>query len=194
MDYENVYYVSPDYGRNAPLPSRDHRPLVTSSLPGRVVAQPAATTVGWTSSPSAAPYQYPATNYYGPTAYPPASYYGPMLQPASSWTGYPVQPPYINPPVAPPNNLATILGGFGDVGTLANILAQAVAAFLPLPAAPNPQDGTNDGEAAMSAAVNSSNLIRYQSALALFAKRDQQILSLGSILRELFKRPGTVLG
>lgn len=193
MDYENVYYVSPDYGRNAPAVARDHRTLVTTPLPGRVVAQPAATTVGWTTSQPAAPYQYPAASYYGPTAYPAANFYGPNAYPASSWTGYPVQPPYINPPVPPPNNLATILGGFGDVGTLANILAQAVAAFLPLPAAPSPQDGTGDGDAAMSAAVNSSNLIRYQNALALYAKRDQQILSFGSILRELFKRPGTVL-
>jgi hypothetical protein len=190
MDYENVYYVSaPDYGRNAPLPSRDHR-LVASAPPARVLAP--ATTVGWTSSPTSTPYQYPAPNLYGPTAYP-AAY--PAGYPAANWTGYPVNPPYITPPVVgPPNNLATILGGFGDIGTLANILAQAVAAFLPLPASPTPQDGTGDGEAPIAAAVNSSNLIRYQNALALYAKRDQQILSLGSILRELFKRPGTVFG
>lgn len=187
MDYENVYYVSaPDYGRNAPLPGRDHR-VVAAAPPARVLT-PAATTVGWTSSPTSAPYQYPAPNLYGPTAYPAA--YAP-----ANWTGYPVNPPYIMPPVVgPPNNLATILGGFGDIGTLANILAQAVAAFLPLPASPTPQDGTGDGEATVAAAVNSSNLIRYQNALALYAKRDQQILSLGSILRELFKRPGTVFG
>jgi hypothetical protein len=106
-----------------------------------------------------------------------------------------MQPPYVTPPVAaPPSNLATILGGFGDIGTLANIIAQAFAAFLPLPSAPTPQDSTGDGDAATSAAVNSSNLIRYQNALALFARRDQQILTLGSVLKELFRRPGTVLG
>lgn len=146
------------------------------------------TNAAWTS-PSLQPYQYPPPSYYGPTAYP-----GTTWNPSLNW-GYPVQPPYIAPPVmAPPSNLATILGGFGDVGTLANIVAQAIAAFLPLPAAPNPQDNTSDGDAATSAAVNSSNLIRYQNALAMFARRDQQILTLGSVLKELFRRPGSVLG
>jgi len=110
----------------------------------------------------------------------------------NSWTGYPLQPPYIMPPVAPTSNLATILGGFGDLGSLASVIAQVVAALLPLPAAPTPQDiAEND---ASNAAVNSSNLIRYQNALALFARRDQQILTLGSVLKELLKRPGMVTG
>ena len=184
MDYENVYYVTDS--RNATPVTRDHRPVVTTSIPTRtVVAAPAATTVAWTGGPSAAPYQYPPTSYYGPSSMMPAS-----------WTGYPVQPPYVMPPVAPPNNLASILGGFGDIGTLANIVAQVFAALLPLPASPNPQDSTTSSESdpATNAAVNSSNLIRYQNALALFARRDQQILTLGSVLKELFKRPGTVVG
>ena len=42
--------------------------------------------------------------------------------------------------------------------------------------------------------MNSSNLIRYQNALAMFARRDQQILTLGSVLKELFKRPSVVMG
>jgi len=188
MDYDNIYYVD---GRNAtPIVSRDHRiwtnPAVASPVSTRVVT-PAGATVGWgpTGQSSTAPYQYPAPNYYGPTMYP---------NPGINW-GYPVQPPYVTPPVvAQPSNLATILGGFGDVGTLANIVAQAIAAFLPLPAAPNPQDNTGSEDAATSAAVNSSNLIRYQNALAMFARRDQQILTLGSVLKELFRRPGSVLG
>jgi hypothetical protein len=99
------------------------------------------------------------------------------------------------PVVAPPNNLASILGGFGDIGSLANIVAQAFAALLPLPAAPTPADGTGtDGDPATNASVNSSNLIRYQSALAQFARRDQQILTLGSVLKELFRRPCSVIG
>jgi hypothetical protein len=89
------------------------------------------------------------------------------------------------------SNLSTILGGFGDVGSLANIIAQVFAALLPLPVAPTPQD-SGDSDQATNAAVNSSNMIRYQNALALFARRDQQILTLGSVLKELFKRPGTV--
>jgi hypothetical protein len=98
------------------------------------------------------------------------------------------------PPVAPPSNLASILGGFGDIGSLANIIAQVFAALMPLPVSPNPQDSTTSGESdpATNAAVNSSNLIRYQNALALFARRDQQILTVGSVLKELFKRPGSV--
>jgi hypothetical protein len=97
------------------------------------------------------------------------------------------------PPVAAPSNLATILGGFGDIGSLANLVAQVFAALLPLPASPPPQEN-NDSDSATNAAVNSSNLIRYQNALALFARRDQQILTLGSVLKELFKRPCPVIG
>jgi len=190
MEYENVYYVD---GRNAtPATSRDHRiwtnPVSTAPVTTRVVT-PATTNVGWTSPVSSAPYQYPPPGYYGPTPYPNATW-----NPSVNW-GYPVQPPYVMPPVAaPPSNLATILGGFGDVGTLANIVAQAIAAFLPLPSAPNPQDATGSEDAASSAATNSSNLIRYQNALAMFARRDQQILTLGSVLKELFRRPSSVLG
>jgi hypothetical protein len=183
MDYENVYYVE---NRNATPVVVDHRTgqrvpvrsqIVTSAAPP--ASAPGAIAPAW--SQSAAPYQYPMPNYYGPTMMP------------NGWAGYPVNPPYVMPPVGPASNLATILGGFGDIGTLANIVAQAFAAFLPLPASPTPQDGS-DSDQATNAAVNSSNLIRYQNALALFARRDQQILTLGSILKELFKRPGTVIG
>jgi hypothetical protein len=181
MDYENVYYVD---SRNAGPVVVDHRTgqrlptgrttAVVSTVPA--AAPPAA--VSW--SQGSTPYQYPAPSYYGPTAIP------------NSWTGYPVNPPYILPPVSPASNLATILGGFGDLGTLANIAAQAFAAFLPLPVAPTPQDSLDAESQASNAATNSSNLIRYQNALALFARRDQQILTLGSVLKELFKRPGVI--
>jgi len=182
MDYEQVYYVTGDNsGRNATPVVVDHR--TGARLPTRTVATaPAAAVpaaVSW--APNTAPYQYGQPGFYGPTVMP------------NGWTGYPVQPPYIMPPVAPASNLATILGGFGDVGSLANIIAQVFAALLPLPAAPTPQDN-NDSDSAANAAVNSSNLIRYQNALALFARRDQQILTLGSVLKELFKRPGMVTG
>jgi hypothetical protein len=180
MDYENTFYVSAD-GRNATPVVVDHR--TGNRFPVRpppsvvTTVQPAAAPVSW--APNAAPYQYPQQSVYGPAVMP------------NSWTGYPLQPPYIMPPV-PSSNLASILGGFGDIGSLANIIAQAFAAFLPLPAAPTPQDALSDTDQATNAAVNSSNLIRYQSALALFARRDQQILTLGSVLKELFKRPGVM--
>jgi hypothetical protein len=186
MDYENVYYVE---NRNATPVVVDHRTGASGGIPVRIPPRVSAVTssagpASW--APTSAPYQYP---------YPNQGYYGPGVM--ANWTGYPVQPPYVVPPVAPPSNLASILGGFGDIGSLANIIAQAFAAFLPLPAAPTPQDATESGsgsDPATNAAVNSSNLIRYQSALALFARRDQQILTLGSVLKELFKRPGVVAG
>jgi hypothetical protein len=180
MDYENVYYVGPNDGwRNAPV-VMDHRraparstTIVTSAPPAALAPVASAPMM-----PATAPYQYPQQVWYPNN---------------SSWAGYPVQPQYVMPPVgAPGSNLATILGGFGDVGSLANIIAQVFAALLPLPSAPTPQDGNNDSDPATNAAVNSSNLIRYQNALALFARRDQQILTLGSVLKELFKRPGSV--
>jgi len=184
MDYEQVYYVTDD-GRNARAPvviDRTRAPSRTSVITS---APPGAALGTWTPS-AGMTYQYP-----------PASYYGPGMMPQvmpQSWVGYPTQPPYVVPPsVAPGSNLATILGGFGDMGTLANIVAQVFAALLPLPAAPTPQDNANsENGAASDAAINSSNLIRYQNALALFARRDQQILTLGSVLKELFKRPGVV--
>jgi len=181
MDYETVYYVD---GRNAVT---DHR--VGGRIPaGRTTlvstAPPAALAPNNTTwTPPGAVYQYPQ----------PGVYERPLAMPPNAW-GYPVNPPYVVPPVLPPSNLASILGGLGDIGSLASILAQVVAAFLPLPAAPTPQDNTDNDNVTVSAAVNSSNLIRYQSALALFARRDQQILTLGSVLKELFKRPGTVIG
>ncbi|HEU4729262.1 MAG TPA: hypothetical protein VFT22_15280 [Kofleriaceae bacterium] len=164
-------------GRNAAAvvdrrgPTIDHRMGST----GTRITRPAVVA----TTPSA-PYQYPAMGY---------------MPAATSWSGYPVYPPYVMPPqLTPTSNLASILGGFGDIGTLANILAQAFAAFLPLPAAPTPQDVNDSESASVAGAVNSSNLIRYQNALALFARRDQQILTLGSILKELFKRPGITVG
>ena len=180
MDYENVYYVTDTGGgRNANQPVVIER----TRVPGRThaITGPAGMNASVAWSPSGAVYQYPQTSYYSPTWLP------------ASWTGYPLQPPYAVPPVTPPNNLANILGGFGDVGSLANIVAQVLAALLPLPAAPNPVDQTNnENDPARNAEMNSANLIRYQNALALFARRDQQILTLGSVLKELFKRPGVV--
>lgn len=184
MDYENVVYLDNGGGyidgRNATRPvvishgTRGPRP--TAIVPAAAAAP--------STSMTAAPYQYPY-----PVSQP--AYYGPATMP-QGWAGYPMNPGYVFPPVAPPSNLASILGGFGDIGSLANIVAQAFAAFLPLPASPTPQDGTDNDSIAQNTLANSSNLIRYQNALAQFARRDQQILTLGSVLKELFKRPGLV--
>jgi hypothetical protein len=194
MDYE-TFYVTPDsIARNATV---DHRIPVTGrwGRPPTTVSQPTATMVtAPVPAGTSAVYQYPPTYPTAPTTYPP-----PWGQPGwnmAGWAPPGSMPSYVYPPIGvpPTSNLASILGGFGDLGSLANIAAQIFAAFLPLPAAPTPQDA-NDSDASVNAAVNSSNLIRYQNALALFARRDQQILTVGSVLKELLKRPGfAVLG
>ena len=179
MDYQDVYYVD---GRNATPVVMDHRGNTRLPSSTTVVSRgPAAGSfVPATATPM--PYQY-AQPSYGPAGYPSMAYPGAP----QSWAGYSLYPPYVTAP--PTNNLTSILGGFGDIGSLANIAAQVFAAFLPLPASPTPQDGEDQST---NASVNSSNLIRYQSALATFARRDQQILTLGSVIKELFKRPGVI--
>ena len=176
MDYEDVYYID---SRNAPAVV-DHRTRVPAGRP-TIVSTPRFPSAA--PAPSTVPYQYPAAQpaYYGPAVLP---------QGYNSFAGYPVNPPYVLPSqVTPTSNLASILGGVGDIGVLSNLVAQAVAAFLPLPNAPTPADSSGVEDQSANAAVNSSNLIRYQSALAQFARRDQQILALGSVLKELFRRP-----
>ena len=103
---------------------------------------------------------------------------------------YPPNPPYNYP--APSTNLTSILSGFGDIGTLSAIIAQVFAAVMPLPAAPTPAAGV-DSDPSQNASTNSSNLILYQEALAEHAKRDQQVLTIGSVLKELLKRPNGMI-
>ena len=94
-------------------------------------------------------------------AYPPASYPG---YPPASYPAYPqgsivVQRPrrFLDMPT-------------GEVLALA---AQAFAALQPLPAAPVALGKADD---------DVSNLITYQSALAIHAKRDEQLRTIGSLL------------
>lgn len=178
MDYDQMYvtsdgsFVTSD-GRNAPVVidrRRVPRPVPTTTL------QPAAPVAAVPMIAPAAPqYQY-------------APAWAQPMWAQQNWAqrGWGNAPGYVYPP--PTTNLGSILGGFGDLASLASIASQIFAAFLPLPAAPTPQDNSEDS--ASDAAVNSSNLIRYQNALAQFAKRDQQILTIGSVLKELLKRPG----
>lgn len=166
MEYEDVYYMNTD-GRNAT------RPVVITH--GARSPRPTAI----------APAPMVASNM-------PASYVYPQA-PMQSSIWYPTpNSSYVVPQVVPQSNLATILGGFGDLGTLVNIVAQAFAAFLPLPAAPDTHDSNDNDTIAQNTLANSVNLIRYQNALAQFARRDQQILTLGSVVKELLKRPGLV--
>ncbi len=67
---------------------------------------------------------------------------------------------------------------FGKVtpGQLVDLVAQIFAALIPLPGAPVATD---------SAATDVGNLILYQSALASYAKRDEQVRTLGNLVTKL---------
>jgi hypothetical protein len=73
------------------------------------------------------------------------------------------------------------LGGsslFGRVttGQLIDMVAQIFAALMPLPAAPNTTNET---------ATDVANLILYQGSLAQYAKRDEQVRTLGNLITKL---------
>ena len=74
--------------------------------------------------------------------------------------------------------LATGAGVFGrmSTGQVIDMVAQIFAALMPLPAAPNV---TNDSD------TDSGNTILYQSALAQYAKRDEQVRTLGNLIVKL---------
>jgi hypothetical protein len=181
MDYEDVFYTYD--GRNADrISARDHRRFVGRPAPVAVAAAPAAAPIA--AAPMvAAPVGAAMVPQYNYATFPNAW--------GTSMLGYPLNPPYVMPTQT---NLSSILGGFGDIGTLASIAAQIFAALMPLPNPPTPQDATdgNTQSTSHNAMINSANLIRYQSALADFARRDQQILTIGSVLKELLKRPGGI--
>ena len=61
-------------------------------------------------------------------------------------------------------------------GELVEIVAQILAAIMPLPGAPTAQG---------HAQTDVSNLITYQSALAIHAKRDEQLRTIGSLVGKL---------
>ncbi|HTR55001.1 MAG TPA: hypothetical protein VMJ10_30155 [Kofleriaceae bacterium] len=74
---------------------------------------------------------------------------------------------------------AAALGGlFGGMtgGQLVDLVAQIFAAVMPLPAAPT---ATGD------AATDVGNLGLYQTSLAQYAKRDEQIRTLGNLVTKL---------
>ena len=73
------------------------------------------------------------------------------------------------------------LGGSGvfgkmTTGQVIDMVAQIFAALMPLPAAPT---GTADAN------TDVGNLILYQGALAQYAKRDEQVRTLGNLVTKL---------
>jgi hypothetical protein len=77
---------------------------------------------------------------------------------------------------------AAALGGMGGLfggmtgGQLVDLVAQIFAAVMPLPASPT---ATSDPS------TDVPNLITYQGALAQYAKRDEQIRTLGNLVTKL---------
>ncbi|MBX3156806.1 MAG: hypothetical protein KF773_12440 [Deltaproteobacteria bacterium] len=80
---------------------------------------------------------------------------------------------YANPPMMSP---AANLFGNVSAAQLVDLVAQIFAALMPLPAAPT---------ATADTPTDISNLIVYQSALATYAKRDEQVRTLGNLVTRL---------
>ena len=76
----------------------------------------------------------------------------------------------------PQTALASNIFGKVTAGQLVDLVAQIFAALMPLPGAPVATD---------SAATDVGNLILYQSALASYAKRDEQVRTLGNLVTKL---------
>ena len=71
---------------------------------------------------------------------------------------------------------ASSLFGRMTTGQVVDLVAQIFAALMPLPAAPT---ATSD------AGTDVGNLILYQGALAQYAKRDEQVRTLGNLVTKL---------
>jgi hypothetical protein len=76
----------------------------------------------------------------------------------------------------PPQTAAATLLGKVTAGQLIDLVAQIFAALMPLPAAP---------VATADASTDVGNLILYQGALAQYAKRDEQVRTLGNLVTKL---------
>jgi hypothetical protein len=159
MDEYDVYYVD---GRNA---YRDPRT-------GRVMQG----NPPWMQQRSMMGPQHYGQNH--------GQHYGqsPMMGPHPYPQWGPQGPGYYGPGVPPPGIMAqqgplgsSLLGRI-STGQLIDLIAQVFAALNPLPAQPV---ATND------AATDVGNLILYQGSLASYAKKDEQIRTLGHLVGKL---------
>jgi len=98
---------------------------------------------------------------------PPRRVIGVGGQAATPWRPMPPQPIVVNPARPGIRDMPT--------GLLAEVAAQAFVAFQPLPQPPPPATDDMRG--------NLTNLIVYQTALAQYTKRNEQIRTLGYIAR-----------
>jgi hypothetical protein len=94
-------------------------------------------------------------------------------QPSRVYTQPQPQIIYAQPPQTA---LASNIFGKVTAGQLVDLVAQIFAALMPLPAAPVATD---------VAATDVGNLILYQGALASYAKRDEQVRTLGNLVTKL---------
>ncbi|MEP6990413.1 MAG: hypothetical protein ABJA80_05730 [bacterium] len=96
-------------------------------------------------------------------------------QQAQTYYAQPQQylPPYAQPQVALP---ASTLLGRVTTGQIIDLVAQIFAALMPLPAAPTATADTH---------TDVGNLMLYQGALAQYAKRDEQVRTLGNLVTKL---------
>jgi hypothetical protein len=96
-----------------------------------------------------------------------------QAQPRPVYVG--AQAPMIYTQPQPQSTAARVLGQL-TTGQIVDLVAQAFAALQSLPAAP---------AATKDAATDIGNLILFQNALALHAKRDEQVRTLGALIARL---------
>jgi hypothetical protein len=102
----------------------------------------------------------------------PPAYANPYANPYMN----PYANPYANPYMNPQQTLATSILGRVTTGQMIDLVAQIFAALMPLPGAPT---------ATADANTDVGNLILYQGALAQYAKRDEQVRTLGNLVTKL---------
>jgi hypothetical protein len=147
-EYAQIYWLDE---RNA---SRDHR------------TQGGGSPAGWRPVPP------PVVRPLAPPA--------PVAATAVPVVRYPAQQVMAQPVMAQPlvmHQPASLFGGL-TLGQIIELVAQALAAFQALPAAPVT---TSEVE------KDVGNLVLYQTALAQHAKRDEQFRTLGSLLSKVIR-------
>ena len=120
--------------------------------------------------PPGASYAPPGGSYV-----PPGASYAPPL------VAYvpPAPPVQATPPLPePPRPGINVSFRRMNVGAIVDVAAQAFASFAPLPAPPPPP--------IPPATFDPQNLVTYQTSLAQYAKRDEQLRFVGAIARMLF--------
>lgn len=171
-DYGDIYFI--DDPRNAvvlnrgPRPGQGGRPRVMTTVRPRGPSysqQPQYAAPGYVP-PGYVPPGYPAVQQYAPA---------PVAPPPYDWRPYTTggAPIAYGEPTAQ-STAASILGRL----TTGEILEMAASVFAAMQSLPNEPDVGSDEP-------NTGDLVKYQSALAQHAKRDEQIRTVASLARKL---------